>query len=277
MPSTAAPENSLLWSWNRIRPAHQRRAGRVAGAADERTVRPRPVRKIREGAGCGAHERRVVEMISRKIRRARPEHRRAALERGGVDGRLELGGVLRGDDRSGLGCRLHRQPHVGRGPFAAPDGLIVLREPAVDGGAVEGHPELIVGGGAVLLHVAARVGDERGERRILLRGPPAGDPHEHDLEGGLERGRLRGLGSVGNGHGRLIELGTRERQAHVGAQDQKSQAQKYRRTQIPPNNALEISCHGVIGQALEFGHVKYHSLAAGRPAGRPAGRRRGRG
>ena len=102
---------------------------------------------------------------------------------------------------------------------------------------------MTVGRGAVLLHVAARVADERGKRRILLRGPPAGDTDQHDLERRLERSRQRGLGSVGDGHGRLIELGTRERQARVGAQRQKSHPQKYRGTQIPGENAAQISCH----------------------------------
>jgi hypothetical protein len=57
--------------------------------------------------------------------------------------------------------------------------LIVLGQPAVERGAIECHPELIVGRWAVLLHVAAGAGDERRESGILLHSAPAGDLDQH--------------------------------------------------------------------------------------------------
>jgi hypothetical protein len=63
---------------------------------------------------------------------------------------------------------LRRKPDEGRGPLAAPQGLAVLRQPAFDGGAIEGDPQLSIRRGAILLHIAPRVADQRRQRGVLF-------------------------------------------------------------------------------------------------------------
>ena len=97
-------------------------------------------------------------------------------------------------------------------------------------GAVERHPELIVGRRAILLHVAAGTRDERRERRILIRAlrrPVTLD--QHGAQRRLEGGCLPRLGALGERGGRLVKLDARQRtrrlRQHSAAAPAKTQSQ----------------------------------------------------
>ena len=147
-------------------------------------------------------------MISLQVEGAWPEQRHAAQCRRLIDCRLQVRCVVGGDDGPRLGADLGRQPDEGRRPLVAPQGLAVLRQPALDGGTVEGNPHLTVRSSAILLHIAARSTDQGRKSRVILGGAPARDADQHDFQCRLECFGLRRLRAVGQGSLRLIKLRT---------------------------------------------------------------------
>ncbi len=87
-----------------------------------------------------------------------------------------------------------------------PQGLAILGQPALDGRTIEGHPQLVVGGAAALLNVAARIADQRRQCGILISGTTPGDPHQHGLHGGLKGRAVAAVAAAGNAGGRLIQF-----------------------------------------------------------------------
>ena len=146
-----------------------------------------------------------------------------------------------------LRAGLHDQPNDGRGPFMAPEGLAILREPAFDGGAVKCHPEWLSGRSPVLLHVVARVADQRRQRRILIGRAPPGDSYQHDLHRRLRRSPSGPYRNARGRDRRLIELGAGQRTACIGqAQAATPKHKNYSKTQISSANVAVVLCHGVI-------------------------------
>ena len=228
-----------------IDPAHR------AGIADCRTPDQRALAagsmsEFGERRRRGCRHGSEIEVISRKVRGARPEHGDAALRRGRTElGFDRRGGVLRRDHRAPL-PGLHGEPHERRGTLASPQGLIVLGEPAVERGTVEGHPELIVGCRTVLLHIAAGAGDERSQRGILVHPTAAGHLDQHGPERCLEGGFLPRLGALGQRGRRLVELDARKRRARIGKAERRgARAHTQPKPQSKPADE-GISYHDVI-------------------------------
>ena len=202
---------------------------------------------VRQGGGARGGNGRIVEMVTLQIRGSRPDNRRPALVGGRIDRGLHVRGVLGRDDRPPRRAPRHREPDEGRGPLPAPQRLVVLRQPTIDGGRVEGHPQLPILGVPILLNVAARIAEQRREGGVFLGRPASRHPHQHDAQRGLEGGRLGGFGPIGHRNLRLIELrpgqrGARLRRTKAG----EAQAQKRQKMQISGPNAGVVSCHGVI-------------------------------
>ena len=202
------------------------------------------MREVDERGCGGAAQSGVIQVVSLQVGGTRPLQRQAACGGGGDDGRLELGGILGRHHGAGLAARRHGQPNERGRPLVSPERLAVLREPPLDGGAVERDPELIVRGGPVLLHIAARVGDQRRERRIFIGGAASGDFHQNHLHRLLEGRRLGRLRSVGNRSRGLVKFGAGQRTACVGpAQARGAQAQKHSKMQISDANVAVTLCH----------------------------------
>jgi hypothetical protein len=196
-------------------PTHIGGPTRTASPADEypRTAQAPP--DIREGGRPGTVHAGIVQTISLHVGGARPEQRHAAQHSRRIDCHFQFGRIVGGDDNAGLGTRLGSQPNEGRRSFMAPKRLAILCKPTFDGRTVEGYPHLTVLGAAILLHVAARVVDQRRQRRVILGRATTSDANQHGLHCGLEGRGLRRLRAVGHGRRRLIQFRTGQRERRI--------------------------------------------------------------
>jgi hypothetical protein len=122
-----------------------------------------------------------------------------------------------------------------------PQRLAVLRQPAFNGKPVEGEPQLVARGAAALLDVAARIVDERRQRRVVRRRDAACDAHQHDSQRALEGRGLRRFAAFGDRNGRLIQFRAGQRRSAVRAtKPGQSQAKNRRRTQISSRKDTEV-------------------------------------
>lgn len=105
---------------------------------------------------------------------------------------------------------------------------------------------MIVRGGAVLLHVAARIAEQWRKGGIFARGPVAGSAHQHDPQRCLKGAILGYLGTIRHRHRGLEDLDVNHAEGRSNAAGS-SDGQAKKRGNEPMSGAISgnILCHGV--------------------------------